>query len=95
MAWSNQARKRIRQNEKRRIANRSLKSSIKTHMKNATMAFQDAAVSRQDAEKQLSIINANLDKAARHHIIHRNKAARLKSKMSLALNKTKPLTKVS
>lgn len=95
MAWSNQARKRIRQNEKRRVINRSMKSAFKTHMKTAVTLFQDANISRQDAEKHLAIVNASLDKAAKHHVIHKNKAARLKSKLAMALNKAKPLTKAS
>lgn len=46
-----------------------------------------AAKNKDEAAKLLSSAFAQIDKAAKKHVIHRNKAARLKSRLALAISK--------
>ncbi len=69
--------KRNRQNEKRRLRNKSVKSSLKT----AIRKFHEAAASG-DAEAANTLMRAatrKLDKAASKGVIHKNQAANRKS----------------
>ncbi len=84
MPHSASAKKRVRQNEKRRIYNKSLKSEIKTRSK--TLA---EAVEAKDVEKSKAlfrVVVSKIDKARKNNILHRNKAARLESKLARLLN---------
>jgi len=69
--------KRNRQNEKRRLRNKSVKSSLKT----AVRKFHEATVAG-DAEQAAALMRAasrQLDKAASKGVIHQNQAANRKS----------------
>ncbi|WP_433387006.1 30S ribosomal protein S20 [Micromonospora sp. KLBMP9576] len=69
--------KRNRQNEKRRLRNKSVKSSLKT----AVRKFQEAAEAG-DVEKATTLMldaSRKLDKAASKGVIHSNQAANRKS----------------
>lgn len=74
------AKKRLRQSLVRRDRNRA----ERTRLRNSLRKFREAIDAKDlDAAKSLSRIAAQmLDKAAAKKIIHRNKAARLKSRMS-------------
>lgn len=77
--------KRNRTNERRRLRNKSVKSSLHT----AVRAFR-AAAAEGDKDKAgvlLSATNRKLDKAASKGVIHKNQAANRKSALSLAFNK--------
>ena len=80
MANSPQARKRARQGEKRRTHNASLRSLVRTKIKKVV-----AAIASGDAE-QASAAYAEavpvIDRMADKGIIHKNKAARHKSRLS-------------
>ncbi len=69
--------KRNKQNEKRRLRNKSVKSSLKTAIRKFNEAVQagDAAA----AETLLRDASRKLDKAASKGVIHRNQAANRKS----------------
>ena len=85
MAHSLSAKKRIRQNVKSRARNRWRKDQ----MKDVVKAF-DAAVLAGDAEKaaeQLKACYKRLDKVAAKGTIHKNAAARCKSRLTKRLNK--------
>ncbi|MGH3910820.1 MAG: 30S ribosomal protein S20 [Pseudonocardiaceae bacterium] len=72
--------KRIRTNEKARLRNQSVKSSLKT----AVRRFR-AAADTGDKDKalvELHTASRKLDKAAGKGIIHRNQAANRKSAMA-------------
>jgi small subunit ribosomal protein S20 len=87
VAHSLSARKRVRQNAKRRIINRARKSEIKTAIKGF-----EAAISSGDKKataEQYRLIVKKLDKTASTKTIHKNKAARLKSRLAQKLNKIK------
>jgi small subunit ribosomal protein S20 len=73
--------KRIKQNEKRRLRNKSVKSSVKT----AIRKFREAADSgdKEGATVALRAASRALDKAASKGVIHKNQAANKKSAMAV------------
>ncbi len=75
--------KRNRQNEGRRLRNKAVKSELKTRIKTAVRvaeAHDDTALDALQAAQQ------KLDKAAEKGIIHKNQAARRKSRLMKRLN---------
>lgn len=84
MAHSLSAKKRVRQNVKRRAINRARKSMVKTQIKHF-----DAALSAGDLEKaqaEYLLLARRLDKIASTSTMHKNTAARIKSRLSRRLN---------
>ncbi len=78
------AEKRMRQEQKRRLHNRSIKSRVKTQI---TKARQVIAVGADpDAEAAVRAAVSELDRAAKKGVIHRNNAARRKSRLMKQLN---------
>ncbi|MFD3706024.1 30S ribosomal protein S20 [Nocardia sp. NPDC058658] len=77
--------KRIRTNEEARQRNQSVKSALRTAIRN----FRAAAASgdKEKAAEQLQFASRKLDKAASKGVIHANQAANKKSALALALNK--------
>lgn len=82
MANHKSALKRIRQNKKRALHN---KYYAKT-MRNAVRKFR-ALTDKDEAIKLYPSMQKMLDKLAKVHIIHKNKAANLKSSLALHMNK--------
>ena len=76
--------KRIKQNEKRRQRNKSVKSSLKT----AIRKFREAADSgdRESAVAAQRAASRALDVAASKGVIHKNQAANKKSAMAVRTN---------
>lgn len=76
-----QSRKRVRQNEKARLQNASQRSAMRTSVKKVLRALLDSA---DQATVQAAYQGASslLDRSARKGLIHANKAARLKSRLS-------------
>jgi small subunit ribosomal protein S20 len=68
--------KRNRQNEVRRLRNKSVKSEIKTRVKNAVVAVQAGDDTSPDAVR---LAVKRIDKAAAQGIIHANQASNRKS----------------
>ncbi len=79
--------KDVKKSRERHERNIAVKSKIKTFVKKAkgAMAAGDAAVTQQAVSAATSVI----DKAAEKGIIHKNAAARRKSRMMLSANKAK------
>jgi small subunit ribosomal protein S20 len=76
--------KRIKTNEKRRVRNKSVKSSVKT----AIRKFREAAEAG-DKDKAVELLrdaSKKLDKAASKGVIHANQAANKKSAMAKRAN---------
>jgi small subunit ribosomal protein S20 len=69
--------KRNRQNEKRRLRNKAVKSSLKTAIRKFNNAVQ--AGDATAAEALLRDASRKLDKAASKGVIHKNQAANRKS----------------
>ena len=74
-------KKRERQNKKRRLHNLKYKKWIKSLMKKIKKS-----VDIKEKKELLNRLYEALDKAAKRNIIHKNKAARLKSKYARLVN---------
>jgi small subunit ribosomal protein S20 len=81
------AKKRMRQSLVRRTRNRAAKGAIKTQVQKTRAAITAGNV--QSAEAEFRLAATRLDKAATAGIIHANRAARLKSRLSAALKAAK------
>ena len=77
--------KRNRQNEKRRLRNKAVKSSLKTAIRKFHAA--SAAGDTDTANALLRDASRKLDKAVSKGVIHKNQAANRKSGLAAALNK--------
>lgn len=75
------AKKRVRQNEKRRLRNMQKRSRMKTAVKRVKNA-PDKKTAETELKKTLSL----LDRMAVKGIIHKNKAANVKSKLTKFVN---------
>lgn len=85
------AAKAMRQNEKRRLRNRSARSTLRTVIKKV----RDAVAKNDEAAATTALQTATkrLDQAAAKKFIHKNKAARLKSRLSVLVAKPKAAAK--
>lgn len=83
MANTAQARKRARQNDKQRAHNASLKSAFRTAIKKVIKAISlgDKKVAKKTFDANVAIIDRIADKK----IVHKNKAARHKSRLNSAI----------
>ncbi len=80
MANSPQARKRARQNEKKNLHNRSLRSRMRTALKKVNNALEagDAEAAKAAFPQAVKLLDSMVNKA----LVAKNKAARLKSRMN-------------
>ena len=80
MANSAQARKRARQNDNRRLHNAGMRSMMRTHVKKVLRAIEagDKGAAQAAYRAAVPIIDRMADKG----IIHKNKAARHKSRLN-------------
>ncbi len=83
MANSAQARKRARQNEARRRHNASFRSMVRTSIKRVQAAVADGNHKAASDAYQLAV--PVIDRLADKGIIHKNKAARHKSRLNAAV----------
>lgn len=72
------AKKKLKQDKKRTIRNKKVKTTFKESVKKAKVV---------KTEKTISAAFQAIDKAAKKHLIHKNKAARMKSALSKLVNK--------
>ncbi|MGA3215358.1 MAG: 30S ribosomal protein S20 [Acidimicrobiales bacterium] len=70
--------KRNRQNERRRLSNKAVRSELKTRTKNALLAAETGA---EDSAERLRQAVKRIDKAAAKGVIHANQASRRKSRL--------------
>ena len=87
MAHSLSAKKRIRQTEKRRARNRARKELLKNELKTFNTLITAGSVAK--AEEQLNKVVQRLDKVASKSTIHKNTAARKRSRLTKRLNAIK------
>jgi small subunit ribosomal protein S20 len=80
LANSAQARKRARQGEKRRRHNAARRSLLRTRIKQVVQAIEDGDKEKAQAAYQLAV--PVIDTMAGDSIIHKNKAARHKSRLN-------------
>ncbi len=84
MANYNSAVKRARQNEKRRLRNKSSKTRIKNIVKDVRLAVSEQ--SNEAALTKLDIAKSIIDNAAKKGVIHRKTASRKVSRLSRLIN---------
>ncbi|HUR29388.1 MAG TPA: 30S ribosomal protein S20 [Planctomycetota bacterium] len=84
MATSKQSQKRIRTNEKARVANKAIRGVMRSATK-AVVVETDPA----KAKVELAAAMKRLDKAAKIGVIHKNAAARRKSRLAKRVNALK------
>ena len=75
--------KRNRQNERRRLRNKSVRSEIRTRTKSAVVAIDGGA---EDAAEATRAAVRRIDKAAARGVIHKNQAANRKSRLMRRAN---------
>jgi small subunit ribosomal protein S20 len=77
MANHKSALKRIRSNEAKRLRNKYQHKTARNAVRNLR-----AATDKTEAEGMLVKVTSMLDKLAKNNIIHKNKAANIKSKLA-------------
>ena len=87
MANTKSAEKRIRSNERKRLRNQMYRSRVKTMIRKAEQLIFGGEQSEEAVRDAIS----TLDKAAVKGIIHKNNAARRKSRLMKKLNSFQPL----
>lgn len=87
MPHTQSAKKRLKQSLRRKASNRSVKAELRTEIKQVRAAV--AAGKLDDAKKEMVTAQEKLDRAATRGVIHKNKAARVKSRLSKALKAAK------
>ena len=80
------AKKRMRQNLKRRDHNRAVKKSLKKQLKSVFEVGGDTAGTMDELKKEATAAIKKLDKAAARRVIHPNTAARKKSQIARLIN---------
>ena len=78
------AKKMIRVAERRRVRNMAVRTAVRTYVKKARLAID--AAPQESTDSVVAAIRA-LDKAVNKGVIHRNNAARRKSRLMKKLNK--------
>ena len=84
MAYHKSALKRARQNEDRRLRNKSVKTSIKNIVKEVRLAASET--SKEAGLKKLDTAKSKIDKAAKKRVIHKKTASRKISRLSKLIN---------
>ncbi|QDT15359.1 30S ribosomal protein S20 [Alienimonas californiensis] len=83
MPNSPSAKKALRKSQKRRLVNRSNRSALRTNLKKARVAVEGQP---SEAADDVKTAMRHLDISAGRGLIHKNKAARLKSRLAKKLN---------
>jgi len=81
------AKKRMRQDAVRRVRNRATKSTLRTQVRKVREAI--AAKDSDKCQTEFKTLVKKIDKAAAHNVIHANRAARTKSRLSAAIKAVK------
>ncbi len=84
MANSKSAEKRIRVSERRRLRNRPFRSAARTYVKKAELLI--AAGNQAAAQEAVLVATSTLDRVCSKGVIHKNNAARRKSRLMKKFN---------
>jgi small subunit ribosomal protein S20 len=77
------AEKRMRQNEKRKLINRGNRSRLRTEIKRLRTALEEGGANLKETHAQTV---STIDKAVNKGVLHRNAAARYKSRLTTRVN---------
>jgi len=78
------AKKRLRQDTRRRLQNRQVKSALKTYTKKVLAAIDEG--NAEAAQRELRVATRKLDKAVSNGTLHRRTASRRKSRLAHLVN---------
>jgi small subunit ribosomal protein S20 len=78
------AKKRVRQSERRRLINRGNRAELRTSIKKLRAAL--AGGDGKNLNSQLPLTVSEIDKAVQKGVLHRNAAARYKSRLTTRVN---------
>ncbi len=81
------AAKRLRQNKVRQLANKAVKTELRTRIKKVLASVQEGDIA--GAEAQFKDTAKRLDQAGAKNVIHKNAAARKKSRLQRAIKAAK------
>ncbi|MFV0254898.1 MAG: 30S ribosomal protein S20 [Erysipelotrichaceae bacterium] len=76
--------KRVKTNNKKRLANAAKKSDLRTSIKTVNIAIENK--DKEAAVVAFNVVNKKLDKLVNANIFHKKNAARQKSKLAQAIN---------
>lgn len=88
MANTKQAKKRVRQAEKSRQHNASYRSMMRTYIKHVVTAIEEGKATEADTAYRVAL--PIIDRMATRGFIHKNKAARHKSRLLARIRKLSP-----
>ena len=80
------AEKRVRQSEKRRVINRGHRSKVRTYIKKLRVALDSGK--NEDVQSVLPEVMSVIDKSVQKGVLHKNAAARYKSRLTVRANQT-------
>ena len=80
------AEKRVRQSEKRRVINRGHRSKVSTNIKKMRAALDSGK--SEDVQNVLPEVMSVIDKSVQKGVLHKNAAARYKSRLTVRANQT-------
>jgi small subunit ribosomal protein S20 len=80
MPNTSSASKRLRQNEKRRLLNRAARSNMRSTIRRVREAVENNDL--EAAKNEFKAAQKKLDRAAANNLIHKNAAARTKSRLN-------------
>ena len=78
------AEKRVRQSEKRRVINRSNRTKVRTYIKKVRAALESGKAN--DVQAMLPEAISVIDKSVQKGVMHKNAAARYKSRLTVQAN---------
>jgi small subunit ribosomal protein S20 len=81
------SKKRVRQNEKRRIRNRAARSTLRGSVKAVRKAVETNEI--ESIESMVSAAQSKLGKGAKNNLIKKNTLARTQSRLMKAVSKAK------
>lgn len=81
------AKKRLRQNIKQNLRNRSYRAALKTQLKKFLSVVKEG--NAQAAQEELRLTVKKLDKGVAKNILHKNTASRKKARLAKKLNQMK------
>ena len=84
MANHKSALKRVRQNEMRRLRNKSVKTKIKNVIKDLRLSASET--SKEETLQKLNMAKSSIDRAAQKGVIHKKTASRKISRLSKLTN---------
>lgn len=89
MPLTSSAKKALKVEKRRKLENDLTRAKVKSALKGARIAIRESKKEKEVAEL-ITKAYSELDTAAKKHVIHKNKASRLKSRLAKSANNNQP-----